>query len=329
LWKTEVSMNSIKSASDAGRELYHAIWEQVGTAFFDTARLVDWGSYEHRFDAAIVDEASALACVDQMLASLADSYSERMRPATSTGTQPVAVAEQSDDVLATISKSKIGYLRISNFDSEAVGDLIAEGVAKIADCEGLILDLRQNSGGRMHLALDCLGHFLNNGLLTTIKFRDSTWSYFVNETQFFATQENTSGEKTNHVYTRRAPVLAGKPLVIIVNRRTASAAEMMVCALVQNGIAGKVLVVGSASTPGKGIGQAEYEFLDGKVVVRITRCHWFAPGGEWLGDCGQTASNGVEPDVLVDGDRGPEAVKVAADELRRMLGRTAPDSSAA
>lgn len=320
-------MKSSKGASDAGRELYRAIWEQVSTTFFDTARLADWDSYEHRFDEVIVDEESALSFVDQMLASLADSYTERKLAATSTG--PQKVAEPSDDVLATISKTKIGYLRISNFDSESVGDLIAEGVAKIADCDGLILDLRQNSGGRMHLALDCLGHFLNNGLLTTIKFRDSTWSYCVNETQFFAKEVPVEGEPTNHFFTRRAPVLAGKPVVIIVNRRTASAAEMMLCALVQNGIAGKVLLVGSASTPGKGIGQAEYEFLDGKVTIRITRCHWFAPGGEWLGDCGQTVSNGIEPDVLVVGDRGPEALKVAADELRRMLGRTDSASSAA
>ncbi len=49
------------------------------------------------------------------------------------------------------------------------------------------------------------------------------------------------------------------------NRRTASAGELMICALVQNGIAGQVTIVGSGTTPGKGIGQAEYDILDGKA----------------------------------------------------------------
>jgi hypothetical protein len=86
-------------------------------------------------------------------------------------------------------------------------------------------------------------------------------------------------------------------------------------------------MVGSAATAGKGIGQADYEVGNGQVKLRVTRCHWFAPGGEWLGDCGQTERNGIDPETLVEGDTGPEALKVAADELRKML--TAHEASSA
>ncbi len=332
-------MSTINDASLRGRELYHAIWEMVNIAFFDTKRLADWSSYEHRFDEQIVDEDTALRFADEMLASLGDTYTERLVAPQTFVSQTSAddpAADQSDkpaDVEAFLSPSGVGYLRISTFDKEGVVEEIGLAVAKIAQCKGVILDLRQNSGGRMHEALESCGFFLKEGLLATIKFR---WEggeglkqrqYFLNEDQFFMREELPNGEKGSDPGIRRPPLLAGKPLVILMNRRTASAGELMICALVQNGIAGQVTMVGSGTTPGKGIGQAEYDILEGKARLRITRCHWFAPGGEWLGDCGQTESNGIEPDTFVAVDHGPEALKVAADELRKMLGQTVSTTS--
>jgi carboxyl-terminal processing protease len=237
------------------------------------------------------------------------------------GTPPPADAVK--PVIAVLTPSNIGYLRISNFDSDDIATMVRDAVALIASADGIILDLRQNGGGRMHVALEVCNYFVDNGLLATLKFRHEggvkTRQYFVNETQFFATEELPDGTKTTEMYERRPALFAGKPIAIIINRRTASAGELMVATLVQNGTMGKVTIVGSGTTPGKGIGQAEYEVLDGAVKVRVTRTHWFAPGGEWLGDCGQTESNGIEPWVLVENDRGPEALKVASDELRKLL----------
>lgn len=324
-------MKTVDNASQRGRALYHAIWALVNVTFFDTKRLAGWGSYEHKFDAQIVDEETALKFADEMLASLGDTYTERVvAPATFVSQHSADDNTNAEtppaDVSSVLTPTGIGYLRISTFDKEGVIEEIAAAVAKIADCKGVILDLRHNSGGRMFEALESCGFFLEEGLLATIKFRweegegIKTRQYAVTKDEFFANEELPDGTRTGHPGTRRPPLLAGKPLVILMNHRTASAGELMICALVQNGIAGQVLMVGSGSTPGKGIGQAEYDVLDGKAKVRITRCHWFAPGGDWLGDCGQTERNSIEPDVLVEGDRGPEALKVAADELKKMLG---------
>lgn len=322
-------MNTTVDASALGRQLYHAVWKTVKDAFFDTKRLADWGSYEHRFDDQIVDEETALRFADEMLASLGDRYTERLvPPATllsqvSTDDPSTAAQEKPADVMSVLSPSNIGYLRITSFDREDVVDLIAAAVDKIAKCDGVILDLRNNGGGRMFQALECCGFFLKEGLLSTLKFRHDEGlkvrQYFVNEDQFYMIEEFPDGTSTSDIGTRRPPLLAGKPIVLLINRRTASAGELMVCALVQNGTFGKVTIVGSGSTRGKGIGQSEYEVLDGKVKLKITRCHWFAPGGDWLGDCGQTESGGIDPEHLVENDRGPEALKVASDELRKML----------
>ncbi len=322
-------MNTINDASSRGRELYHAIWQMVKVAFFDTNRLADWGSCEHKFDELIVDDETALRYADEMLASLGDTYTERV-VAPQTFVSQVSADENAEpkaaDVDAFLAPNGIAYLRISTFDKEGIVEDVAQAVDKIKDCKGVILDLRGNSGGRMFEALECCGFFVKNGLLATLKFR---WEdgdgvkvrqYFVNEEQFFAVEELPTGERETHMGTRRPPVLAGKPLIILMNRRTASAGELTICTLVQNGTAGEVAIVGSGETPGKGIGQAEYDILNGRARVRITRCHWFAPGGEWLGDCGQTERNGIEPEHKVEGDRGPEGLKVAADLLKTMLG---------
>lgn len=324
-------MKTVDDASVRGRELYHAIWSMVKAAFFDTKRLAGWSSYEHKFDEQIVDEETALCFADEMLASLGDTYTERVvAPATFVSRASAdGKAEASPppaDVISVLTPSGIGYLRISTFDKEGVVDEIAAAVAKIAHCKGVILDLRQNSGGRMFEALESCGFFLEEGLLATIKFRwedgegIKTRQYVVTKDEFFANEELPDGTSSSSLGTRRPPLLSGKPLVILLNRRTASAGELMICALVQNGIAGQVLMVGSGSTPGKGIGQAEYDILDGKAKLRITRCHWFAPGGDWLGDCGQTERNGIDPDVLVENDLGPEGLQAASDELKKMLG---------
>lgn len=324
-------MKTTDDASVRGRELYHAIWEIVNIAFFDAKRLADWGSYEHKFDEQIVDEETALRCADEMLASLGDTYTERVvAPSTfvskSSADEPACAEEKAPDVEAFLAPNGIAYLRISTFDKEGVVNEIASAVEKIASCKGVILDLRGNSGGRMQEALEACGFFLKEGLLATLKFR---WEdgdgikvkqFFLNEDQYFEIEELPNGERSTRMGTRRPPLLAGKPLVILMNRRTASAGELTICALVQNGIAGQVMIVGSGQTPGKGIGQAEYPILDGEIKVRITRCHWFAPGGEWLGDCGQTEANGIEPEISVEGDHGPEGLKAAADELKKMLG---------
>lgn len=320
-------MSITTSASDLGRELYHAIWERVNQTFFDTKRLANWSSFEHQFDDLIVDEESALRYADEMLASLNDTYTERVIPAPAVetaDTTDTATVEEPDPVMAVLRPDGIGYIRILTFDRRDIFGLIAAGVQKIAACKGVILDLRNNSGGWMHEALASCGFFLSDGLLATLEIRHETGGvltrkYALSADEFFANVELPDGTVTSEMYERPAALLAGKPIVLLINKRTASAGEVVTAALVQNGVVGKVRMVGNGATPGKGIGQAEDEVFDGRVKIRVTRTRWYTPGGDWLGDCGQTERNGIEPDTLVPDDRGMEGLQIAFAELRTML----------
>jgi C-terminal processing protease CtpA/Prc len=331
-------MNSPNSASAEGCKLYHAVWELVGANFFDTTRLADWSSWEHRFDGLIVDEESALPYVDQMLASLKDPYTERVVPISlpmlstapvpetdTSNTAPAPIVKKPANVMSVLRPDNIGYLQILNFDHEEIYLEVEAAIAKIADCDGLILDLRTNSGGRMHRAIQTCALFIENGLITTVELRHEKGGvtlrkYCLTADQFFCVEVAPDGTETTEMYERPAPLIAGKPVVVLLHRRTASAAEMVACALVQNGFEGKMLTVGG-TTAGKGIGQAEFDVLDGKMTIKITRSRWLAPGGDWLGDCKQTVANPMEPDILVPEDRGMEGFKVALLEMRKMLGR--------
>jgi hypothetical protein len=327
-------MNNLTGASEPGRALYHAVWELVGANFFDTNRLNDWSSWEHRFDDLIVDEEGALPFIDQMLASLKDPYTERIvtaavsptvSPIDTSNSEPVAKVDKPADVISLLTPDNIGYLRILNFDREEIYQEIEAAVAKIAACDGLVIDLRTNSGGRMHRAIQACCLFIENGLVTTIELRHESGGltlrkYCLTKDQFFCVEVAPDGTETTESYERPASVMAGKPVVVLLHRRTASAAEMVACAVVQNGEEGKMLTVGGI-TAGKGIGQAEYDVLDGKLTIKITRSRWLAPGGDWLGDCRQTVHNPMEPEVLVPDDHGPEALKVGVERVRKMLGK--------
>lgn len=331
-------MTNTQSASEMGRSLYRAIWETVGANFFDATRLVDWSSWEHRFDDQIADEESALAFADQAMASLGDTYTERMGPAVqslaSVSVQPAAQAEEKPAcVMSVLRPDGIGYLRILDFDSEEVTNEVEAALAKLVGCKGLVLDVRHNSGGRMHRAIECCGLFLENGLITTVQIRDESGvterKYYLNEEQFFCVETKPDGTETTDFYTRRPALMAGIPVVVLINRRTASAAELFVAAVVQNGVEGKVETVGSGETAAKGIGQAEFPLMEDKMTVRITRSRWLAPGGDWLGDCGQTVRNAIAPSILVPVDHGMEGFTEAVKQVRKMIEEPGADSQVA
>ncbi len=335
-------MQTVTKASEEARALYHHIWSVVGQTFFDTSRMKNWAAFEHSFDDQLVDRESALRAIDEMLASLNDTYTERVieevqAPAVDATESEAASdstkVEEDSGVLGVLRPDGIGYLRILSFDRPDVFAEVADAINKIAACESVVVDLRNNSGGRMHEAMALCGFFVINGVIATTQMRHEdggivSRQYAINDTQFFATVTQPNGDVTIEMYERPAALLAGKPLVILINKRTASASELMVAALVQNGIEGRVLMVGNGPTPGKGIGQAEYELFNGALKIRVTRTRWLTPGGEWLGDCGQTVKNGIEPDITVPGDRGIEAIQAAFREIRKMLEANTPVASA-
>jgi C-terminal processing protease CtpA/Prc len=314
--------------------LYHAVVQALRSNFYDRDRLEKALAAQKR--PQFGDETGALAAIDRLLSALGDTYTERLVEQSQTSVkvqpEPQSVAPQSPDqsepeeIRAVIGGNGIAYMHIANFDKPGLRDRLIAKAWKIKDHRGLILDLRNNRGGRMDEALAVLAVFIENGVLGTIKNRTEpgvieSRRFCVNDTQFFA-EVSCPGKAPRHIFFDRPPcLLGGRPLVILINSRTASAAEMLTASLVENSEPGKVTLVGSGNTPGKGIGQVDVDVckFGSRVKLRITRSHWFTPSGQWLGDCGQTVRESIEPEVVVEGDSGIEGLTAARAALDKLL----------
>ncbi len=136
---------------------------------------------------------------------------------------------------------------------------------------GILLDLRNNGGGRLTTATDLGSEFISNGIITIIKKRlsDGTWEEEIQRTTGTGRLQNT-------------------PLVILVNEGSASASEILAGAIRDHG-RGKLV---GEKTFGKGTVQDLISLSDGSTL-RITTAHWLTPNGVDIN------KEGIAPDVAI------------------------------
>ena len=136
--------------------------------------------------------------------------------------------------------------------------------------QGLVLDLRNNPGGFLDVAVDLAGWFLKKGTLVVKE----------------VTREKNNGEN-NHLANGNG-ALKDIPVVVLVNKGSASASEILAGALqIQRG----VKLVGE-ETFGKGTVQRLIKLSDGSSL-KITVANWVLPNGQIL------EGNGLKPDIEV------------------------------
>ncbi|OGY27810.1 MAG: hypothetical protein A3F33_02480 [Candidatus Woykebacteria bacterium RIFCSPHIGHO2_12_FULL_43_10] len=161
------------------------------------------------------------------------------------------------------------YVKITQF-----GDNTRSEWAKIVDeiknagYNKVILDLRNNPGGRFDTAIRIVSEFVGSGLA--------------------AKQEWYDGRKQDY------PVLPGgrltkTPLIVLVNKGSASASEIFAGSMKDNN---RAKVIGE-KTFGKGTVQ-EVEEFDNKGGVHITSSRWLTPNGTWIND-----NKGLTPDIEI------------------------------
>jgi carboxyl-terminal processing protease len=179
--------------------------------------------------------------------------------------------------------SKVAYVRLAGFSEGAHGELKSE-IERLyrQGAEGLVLDLRGNGGG-----------LLNEAVLTS--------SVFVDKGVIVSTSGRTQPDRD---YRAVGGALDPRPTVVLINRDTASAAEILTAALAEHGLA---KVVGERSF-GKGVFQEVIE-LDAGGAIDLTV-------GEYLTSEGRSlAGKGIPPEVAAKDD-----LKTPRDEtLRRGL----------
>jgi carboxyl-terminal processing protease len=181
---------------------------------------------------------------------------------------------------------KLGYIRLLSF-SEGVHALLARAVRKVEreGAEGIVLDLRGNPGGLLEEAVLCAGVFLPEGEVVV------------------STDSRTQGHSVHKTVGGNLPA---RPLVVLIDRGTASAAEILAAALADDGHA---TVVGTRSY-GKGVFQEEKGLANGGAL-KLTVGEYFTPKGVNL-----ARSRGIHPEV-----KARDNPRTRADEaLQRALG---------
>ncbi|MFH2019618.1 MAG: S41 family peptidase [bacterium] len=153
--------------------------------------------------------------------------------------------------------------RTDNEWLEKVGEIEANKVA------GVILDLRNNPGGYLDGAVFVAGEFLSSGAVVEQQGRNQNETYQVD----------------------RKGSLLGMPLVVLINKGSASASEITAGALQDHK---RAKVVGETSF-GKGTVQEVQEMSDGSSL-HVTIAKWLTPEGKWIN------KEGITPDVEAKDD---------------------------
>ncbi|MBQ6393154.1 MAG: S41 family peptidase [Eubacterium sp.] len=174
-----------------------------------------------------------------------------------------------DSVSYEMKEGKIGYVSISQFIEntdeqfdKAVSDLESQGM------KGLVIDLRDNGGGLLDSCVNMVSRIIPEGdLIVYTQYKD--------------------GERQD--YNSISEAVLKVPMVILTNKNTASASEIMTGCLKDYGLA---TVVGDTSY-GKGIVQSVIPLGDGSAV-KLTVSAYYTPKGVSI------HKKGIEPDVKIE-----------------------------
>ncbi|MFZ1083405.1 MAG: S41 family peptidase [Terracidiphilus sp.] len=151
----------------------------------------------------------------------------------------------------------VGYIHLTQFQ-ETTGQEVAEAVNSFSNLKGLVFDLRGNPGGLLDQAVDVCDHLLSKG-------------------QTIVSQRGRAFPDRNYVATHGN---GGKsfPIVVVVNRGTASAAEIVSGALQDHD---RALIVGE-TTFGKGLVQTVYNLDENTMGLALTTYHYYTPSGRLI-----------------------------------------------
>ncbi|RNC81932.1 MAG: PDZ domain-containing protein [Phycisphaera sp.] len=174
---------------------------------------------------------------------------------------------------------KIGYVRLDKFAQDSTNELDAAiNDMRKTGLNGLILDLRFNSGGQLNQAIEISNRFIENGtLVSTVNSRTEPPSI--------------------HSANKWKATLAGLPVVMLVNSNSASSSEIVAGAIKDYGDAGNIhaLVLGER-TYGKGTVQNLHR-VGANAAMKVTTQYYQLPSGKIIHRRPGDTNWGVAPDL--------------------------------
>jgi carboxyl-terminal processing protease len=162
----------------------------------------------------------------------------------------------------------IGYVKLRDFTPDARTQ-VDEALQKldVNKLNGLVFDLRGNPGGLLTSAIDIGSAFIKDGTILIEDFGNG-------KKQTFTANGSYAGISV--------------PIVVLVDKNSASASELVAGALQDR----KVATIMGETTFGKGTVQTWQELVNGGGV-RLTIARWLTPNGKWI------HKNGITPDIKI------------------------------
>jgi carboxyl-terminal processing protease len=160
---------------------------------------------------------------------------------------------------------RVGFMRLNEFSSHAADQMRQAIKAMKQDrVEGFVLDLRQNPGGLLQSSIEISRMWIDQGgIVKTV---------------------NRKGGKEETVANRTA--MTDLPLVVLVDKNSASSSEILTGALKDNG---RATIIGT-QTFGKALVQSVHPLADGSGLA-VTIAHYYTPNGTDI------SHKGIEPDI--------------------------------
>lgn len=200
-------------------------------------------------------------------------------------------ARMEDDIL---------YIKIGAFNKQTKNEML-EALSEYISAKTLILDLRGSGGGMLGEAIEVADLFLDEGIIASTKGKNKT-----EEVYYLADKDE---------------IFDGKPMVILVDGNTASAAEVLAAALQEQG---RATIIGTG-TKGKGSIQKLINIHPEGGVLAVTNGFFMTPSGRELN------KKGIVPDICTFGEikkmsndkKCPaderETSEIELDEAKKML----------
>jgi carboxyl-terminal processing protease len=153
----------------------------------------------------------------------------------------------------------IAYLGIASFEAENVSGDVEDALKQLGEqsITGLVMDLRGNPGGLLNEAVAVAGRYLRDGQ-TVVSHRGRA-----EEEQVFRAKAKPEGQRY--------------PIVVLVDRRSASASEIVSGALQDHD---RAWVIGE-NTFGKGLVQGQFPLSEGAALL-LTIAHYYTPSGRLI-----------------------------------------------
>ena len=171
----------------------------------------------------------------------------------------------------------VGYLRITSFNEQTekgLIDAINEIQSSSNNIIGYVLDVRSNPGGLLTQAVKVTDIFLARGEIVSTRGRDK--------------------KDIKRYRAKKADIINGKPLVVIIDGGSASASEIVAGALQDHR---RAIIIGTQSF-GKGSVQTIIPFQvsnsDVLTGIRLTTARYYTPSGESI------QGKGITPDIIIE-----------------------------